>query len=233
MDFNQLLSQLNISLSEEQEKQFYTYYELLNKWNEVMNLTGITDYEGVYLKHFYDSLTLYNAYDLTKDISLCDVGSGAGFPAIPIKIAFPNVKVTIVDSLGKRINFLNEVILKLGLKDIVCHHARAEEFALKHRESFDVVTSRALANINIGSELCLPLVKVGGYFLPMMARHDKTSEINKLQGIKILGGQVENLHNFMLPIENSERSIACIKKVALTPKKYPRSFSAIKKAPLM
>ena len=225
MDFILELKNLNISLSDEQIEQFKKYYELLVEHNKVMNLTGITDIDGVYLKHFYDSLTLVKAYDFTKDISLCDVGSGAGFPSIPLKIAFPNIDVTIVDSLNKRIEFLNVVIKELGLTKIKAIHSRAEEFNKK--ESFDVVTSRALADINIGLELCMPLVKVNGYYLPMVVGYDLGKNT-----IKTLGGSLEEEIKFNLPIENSERKILKVKKIEHTNAKYPRAFSQIKKKPL-
>lgn len=224
-DFLKELKSLNIELTDKQQEQFYKYYELLGKWNEVMNLTGITDYEGVYLKHFYDSLTLYKAYDFKQEIKLCDIGSGAGFPAIPLKIAFPNLEITIVDSLNKRIEFLNTVIKELGLSNIIAIHARAEEF--DKREYFDCVTSRALADINIGLELCMPLVKPNGYYLPMVVNYDLGSKT-----IEILGGNLEEKIEFNLPIENSTRRILKIKKVKSTPKKYPRCFAQIKKNPL-
>lgn len=190
-----------------------------------MNLTGITDLEGVYLKHFYDSLTLVKAYDFKDDIKLCDVGSGAGFPSIPLKICFPNIDVTIVDSLNKRIEFLNVVIKELGLTNIRAIHARAEEF--DKREYFDIVTSRALADVNIGLELCMPLVKVNGYYLPMVVSYDLGKNT-----INELGGKLEEEIKFYLPIENSERKILKVRKVSKTKDKYPRSFSQIKKNPL-
>ena len=190
-----------------------------------MNLTGITDLEGVYLKHFYDSLTLVKAYDFKDDIKLCDVGSGAGFPSIPLKICFPNIDVTIVDSLNKRIEFLNVVIKELGLTNIRAIHARAEEF--DKREYFDIVTSRALADVNIGLELCMPLVKIDGYYLPMLAGYDLGKNT-----IKLLGGMLEEEISFNLPIENSNRKILKIKKVEHTLDKYHRAFSQIKKKPL-
>lgn len=224
-DFKGELEKINISLTEEQNEQFEKYFNLLVKWNSVMNLTGITDYDGVYLKHFYDSLTLYKAYDFKKEIKLCDIGSGAGFPAIPLKIAFPNLDITIVDSLNKRIEFLNEVIKELNLKNIVAIHARAEE--LDKREYFDVVTSRALADVNIGLELCLPLVSVNGYYLPMVNNIDLGKNT-----IGLLGGKLENELNFTLPVENSNRKILVIKKIKETNKIYPRSFAQIKKKPL-
>ena len=225
MDFIELLKDLNINLNSKQIEQFDKYFKLLVEYNKVMNLTGITDYDGVYLKHFYDSLTLVKAFDFNKDISLCDVGSGAGFPAVPLKICFPNINVTIVDSLNKRIEFLNVVIKELGLENIRAIHARAEELDLK--ETFDIVTSRALADINIGLELCLPLVKVNGFYLPMVVSYDLGKNT-----IKLLGGELDKEFSFKLPIENSFRKILKIRKVEKTSSKYPRSFAQIKKKPL-
>ena len=225
MDFIKELESLNISLSEKQIEQFDKYFNLLVEYNKVMNLTGITDHDGVYLKHFYDSLTLLKAYDFNKEISLCDVGSGAGFPSIPLKIAFPNIKVTIIDALNKRLEFLSVVVKELGLENVSLIHARAEEYDKK--ESFDVVTSRALADINIGLELCMPLVKVNGYYLPMVVSYDLGKNT-----IKELGGILEEEIKFNLPIENSERKILKVKKVEKTKDKYPRSFAKIKKSPL-
>lgn len=225
MDFVKELESLGINIDNDKLDKFKKYYELLVEYNKVMNLTGITDLEGVYLKHFYDSLTLVKAYDFTTNIKLCDVGSGAGFPSIPLKICFPNIDVTIVDSLNKRIEFLNIVIKELGLENIRAIHSRAEEF--DKREYFDIVTSRALADINIGLELCMPLVKIDGYYLPMVVGYDLGKNT-----IKILGGVLDNEYSFNLPIENSSRKILKIKKVEHTLDKYPRAFSQIKKKPL-
>ncbi len=225
MDFVKEIEALGITLDNDKLDKFDMYFKLLVEYNKVMNLTGITDYDGVYLKHFYDSLTLVKAYDFTKEINLCDVGSGAGFPSIPLKIVFPNINVTIVDSLNKRIEFLNVVIKELGLTNIKAIHARAEEY--DKREYFDVVTSRALADINIGLELCMPLVKVDGFYLPMVVGYDLGKNT-----IKTLGGEFLEEIKFNLPIENSERKILKIKKVSKTNALYPRSFSQIKKKPL-
>ena len=225
MDFVKEIEALGITLDNDKLDKFDKYFKLLVEYNKVMNLTGITDYDGVYLKHFYDSLTLVKAYDFTKEINLCDVGSGAGFPSIPLKIVFPNINVTIVDSLNKRIEFLNVVIKELGLTNIKAIHARAEEY--DKREYFDVVTSRALADINIGLELCMPLVKVDGFYLPMVVGYDLGKNT-----IKTLGGEFFEEIKFNLPIENSERKILKIKKVSKTNALYPRSFSQIKKKPL-
>ena len=225
MDFIKELEGLNITLSPKQLEQFDKYFNLLVEYNKVMNLTGITDYDGVYLKHFYDSLTLVKAYDFNKELSLCDVGSGAGFPSIPLKIAFPNIKLTIVDALNKRLEFLKVIVKELELDNVLLIHSRAEE--LNKREEFDIVTSRALSDINIGLELCMPLVKVSGYYLPMVVGYDLGSNT-----IKTLGGVLEDEIIFNLPIENSERRILKIKKVEKTSSKYPRSFAQIKKKPL-
>lgn len=225
MDFIKELQNLNITLNDKQIEQFKKYFELLVEYNKVMNLTGITEESQVYLKHFYDSLTLVKAYDFNGSISLCDVGSGAGFPSIPLKIAFPSIKVTIIDSLNKRLEFLKIVVKELGLTNVSLIHSRAEEY--NGRESFDVVTSRALADVNIGLELCMPLVKVNGYYLPMVVSYDLGKNT-----INELGGKLEEEIKFYLPIENSERRILKVRKVSKTKDKYPRSFSQIKKNPL-
>ena len=225
MDFIKELEILNITLSDIQIEQFKKYFELLVEYNKVMNLTGIIEESQVYLKHFYDSLTLVKAYDFNGSISLCDVGSGAGFPSIPLKIAFPSIKVTIIDSLNKRLEFLKIVVKEIGLTNVSLIHSRAEEY--NGRESFDVVTSRALADVNIGLELCMPLVKVNGYYLPMVVSYDLGKNT-----INELGGKLEEEIKFYLPIENSERRILKVRKVSKTKDKYPRSFSQIKKNPL-
>lgn len=225
MDFIKELVDLNINLSDKQLKQFDKYYNLLIEYNKVMNLTGITEKNEVYLKHFYDSLTLVKAFDFNKELSICDVGSGAGFPSIPLKIAFPNLKVVIVDALNKRLEFLKVVVNELGLENVTLIHSRAEEY--DNREYFDIVTSRALADVNIGLELCMPLVKINGYYLPMVVSYDLG-----VNTIKLLGGILEDEIKFKLPIENSERKILKIKKIEKTNKKYPRAFSQIKKKPL-
>ena len=159
--FYSRLKEFGIDLSEEQKWQLHRYYELLVEWNEKMNLTGITEVNEVYLKHFYDSLIGFLMFEEIGNCrTLCDVGSGAGFPALPVKIVFPHLKMDLVDSLGKRVNFLNHVINETKLKDIQAYHSRAEEYAGRHRESFDIVTARAVARLNILSELCVPLVKL-------------------------------------------------------------------------
>ena len=229
--FIKALADLNIFITEEQLKQLYKYYELLVEKNKVMNLTGITEVEQVYLKHFYDSLTLNKIIDLKNVNSLCDVGTGAGFPGLVIKILFPHINVTLVDSLNKRINFLNEVINELKLEGIEAIHARAEEYAIKNREKYDVVTARAVTTLNVLSEFCLPLVKVNKYFIPMKANiNNEIEESNR--ALNLLGGKIEKIVEFKLPVENSNRTLVLIKKEVKTNNKYPRKFSEIKKRPL-
>lgn len=232
--FVQILSEKGITLSPTQLDQFSTYFRLLVEWNEKMNLTAITDEEGVYLKHFYDSITAAFYFPFDKDLSLCDVGAGAGFPSIPLKICFPQLKVTIVDSLNKRIGFLQHLVNELNLQNVTLYHDRAETFGkrLDLRESFDVVTARAVARLSVLSELCLPLVNENGYFIPMKAA-SVTEEIDKgKKALTILGGKIENVHSFQLPIEESERNILIIKKFKTTPKKYPRKPGTPNRTPL-
>ena len=231
INFVKELSNLGIEVTEQMLKQFNRYYELLIEWNEKINLTAITEKNDVYLKHFYDSATLVKAIDLNKETSLCDIGTGAGFPGLVLKIMFPNLKVTLIDALEKRINFLNIVIKELDLKDIETIHARSEEYGIKNREIYDVVTARAVANLSVLMEYCVPLVKVGKYFIPMKA--NISQEINLSQkAIKELEiKQIKKLE-FMLPYENSNRTIIVYLKEKATSKKYPRKNAEIKKRPL-
>lgn len=230
-EFIQEINKLGIQLTEEQLHQLDKYYQLLVEWNKVMNLTGITEEKEVYLKHFYDSLTIAKVIDLTKEKSLCDVGSGAGFPGMVLKIVFPNLKVTLVDSLNKRIKFLTEVANELNLKDIALVHARAEDFAKNNREKFDVVTARAVAPINVLLEYCLPLTKVGKYFIAL--KGNISQEIILLNNsLTKIGGKLINSQEFLLPIENSNRSLLVITKENPTSKKYPRHPKDIKNNPL-
>ena len=225
------LKKININLDEKKQNMLDEYYELLLEWNEKINLTSITKKEDVYLKHFYDNLTLIKAVNLNVNLSLCDIGTGAGFPGLVLKICFPNLKITLVDSLSKRVDFLKKVIEKLNLKDIDAVHARAEDFSKDNRESFDIVTSRAVAKLNILSELCIPLVKVNGYFIPMKANIDEEINISK-NSLNILNSKIEDIISFKLPKEESIRNIIKIKKERITDKKYPRIFSKISKNPL-
>lgn len=230
-EFIQEINKLGIQLTDEQLHQLDKYYQLLIEWNKVMNLTGITEEKEVYLKHFYDSLTIAKVINLTKEKSLCDVGSGAGFPGMVLKIVFPNLKVTLVDSLNKRIKFLTEVANELNLKDIALVHARAEDFAKNNREKFDVVTARAVAPINVLLEYCLPLTKVGKYFIAL--KGNISQEIILLNNsLTKIGGKLINSQEFLLPIENSNRSLLVITKENPTSKEYPRHPKDIKINPL-
>lgn len=231
LEFQNVLKDKGIILTDLQLKQFNRYYEVLVEWNEKMNLTAITEKEEVYLKHFYDSITI--AFDFPfNNQSIIDVGAGAGFPSIPLKILYPDLKITIVDSLNKRITFLNHLFKELELENCNAVAARAEEYAKEHRESVDIVMARAVARLNILDELCLPLVKKGGYFLSLKGRqaNEEVSEAKK--GITILGGKVEKMVDFNLANHDDHRSNIIIKKVKDTPNKYPRMFSKIKKSPL-
>lgn len=232
--FAQSLEEKDIFLSNQQLQQFAVYYETLVEWNEKINLTAITEEQDVYLKHFYDSITASFYYDFTKELHICDVGAGAGFPSIPLKICFPSLKITIVDSLKKRIGFLNELASKLELKNVAFYHDRAETFGKNRdfRESFDIVTARAVARMSVLSELCLPLVRKNGVLIAMKGAQGE-EELNVAgNAIQLLGGEVQDVHKFMLPKEESERSIIIIQKRRKTPKKYPRKPGTPNKDPL-
>lgn len=224
------LSKLKIELSQEQLNNLEKYYELLVEYNKVMNLTGITEKEEVYLKHFYDSLTIVKAIKFENIDTLCDIGTGAGFPGLVLKIVFPNLKVTLIDSLNKRINFLNKVIEELELKLIEAIHYRIEEYGIKNREKFDVVTARAVASTNILLEYAIPLAKVGGYFIPLKGKID--NEPSYEHASRELNCSLEECIRFNLPIEDSSRTILKFKKMEKTPNKYPRKNSDMKKKPL-
>lgn len=223
-----------IELNKEQLYQFIKYYELLVEWNSFMNLTAITEFEDVCTKHFIDSISLCKAVDCTKEYHVIDIGTGAGFPGIPLKIVFPNLRITLLDSLGKRVNFLNTVITELGLQEIEAIHGRAEDFAKTGvlRETFDICVSRAVANLSILSEYCLPYVKVGGYFISYKSEK-VTEEIQMAQNaIQILGGEISDKKVFLLPNSDIYRNLLMIKKVQNTPKKYPRKAGLPSKEPL-
>ncbi len=229
-EFIKALEELNINVTKKQLSNLDTYYKMLIDYNSHTNLTRITDEKEVYLKHFYDSLTLVKAIKLDNQ-SLLDVGTGAGFPGLVLKIIFPNLKITLVDSLNKRIVFLNYVIETLKLSDIKVIHTRAEEYALNNREKYDIVTSRAVAQLNMLSELCLPMVKINGYFIPMKAQVENEIDVSK-KAIKTLGGELKDKIIFKLPYDAGIRTLIKIKKITKTSVKYPRKFSEIKKKPL-
>ena len=225
------LSKIGVTLTKNQGKTLHKYFDLVIEENEKINLTRITEKKEFYLKHFYDSLTLIKAYDLSKDIKLLDFGTGAGFPGIVLKICYPNLKVTLIDALDKRCNFLNYVIDTLGLTDIEVIHERGENFSKRHREKYDLVTSRAVARLNILNEICLPLVKVNGYFIPMKGNLDE--ELKQAEkSIELLNSKIEEVITFNLPIENSVRNLVKIKKLGKNKRIYPRNFDKIKKNPL-
>lgn len=225
-----------ISLSERQLNQFYLYYELLIKWNEVMNLTAITEMNQVVTKHFIDSLSLIKIVDnlASTGFSIIDIGTGAGFPGIPLKIAFPNIKITLLDSLNKRVRFLDEVIGKLNLEDIETVHGRAEDLGRdkKYRESFDLCVSRAVANLSTLIEYCLPFVKKDGLFISYKSGKIEEELSQAKTALKILGGEIMNTITFQLPRADGERCLIKIKKVRNTPNKYPRKSGLPGKEPL-
>lgn len=218
-----------ITLTENQYEQFQKYFELLVEWNEKMNLTAITDESGVALKHFADSLSLLNFVDISQNSSLADVGTGAGFPGVVLKIARPDIKLTLIDSLNKRLVFLGEVCTQLGIEAELIH-SRAEDGARdeKLRESFDFAVSRAVARMNVLSEYCLPYVKVGGAFCAMKGAQANEEFKESLNAINTLGGKLENKYFFELPENGGERAIAVVRKVRNTPQKYPRQSGKIK-----
>lgn len=231
--FKKGLVDLKLELSDSQLKQFLTFYELLVEWNSFMNLTAITEFEEVVQKHFLDSLALVKACNL-QDQTLIDVGTGAGFPGIPLKIAFPELRVTLLDSLNKRINFLDTVIDTLGLKQVETVHGRAEDFAKNqdYREKYDFCVSRAVSNLTTLSEYCLPFVKVNGSFISY--KSEKLTEELKEAGnaIAILGGEVKDQVEWTLPDSDIYRNLLIIHKKKNTPGKYPRKAGLPAKEPL-
>ena len=232
--FSAKLAEKGIILDERQLNQFNRYFELLVEWNEKMNLTAITEKEEVYLKHFFDSVSASFFVNLEGSMKICDVGAGAGFPSIPLKICYPELHVTIVDSLNKRITFLDHLAKELGLTNTFFYHDRAETFAKKpeFREQFDIVTARAVARMSVLSELCLPLVKEGGIFVAMKAANADEELKTAERAIKQLGGKVSAIHSFTLPIEESDRNIVVVKKMKKTPNKFPRKPGMPNKQPL-
>lgn len=232
--FQKKLEEKGISLSSEQLQQFERYFQLLVEWNEKMNLTGIIEKNQVYEKHFYDSVTPAFYYDFLSSKTLIDVGSGAGFPGIPLKICFPHIELTILDSLKKRLSFLQEVINELRLEQVNLVHSRAEDAGQNpiYRETFDMVTARAVARLSVLSEFCLPFARVGGTFLVMKGTQSEDELKEGKKGIQVLGGKIKNMHTFTLPIERAERNIIEIKKEKKTPKIYPRKAGIPAKNPI-
>ena len=230
-EFIKELEKLNIKLKEKQLKDLETYYELLIEKNKVMNLTTITNKQDVYLKHFFDSLTITKVIDLNKNITLADLGTGAGFPGIVLKIVYPNLNVTLVDSQNKRINFLNEVINKLNLTNIKTINSRIEDFSKQNEEKYDILVSRAVSKTNIILELGIKSLKINGYFILM--KGDITEELkDSKNAINELGVIIKENIKFKLPEENSTRTLLKFQKITKTNKNYPRDFTKIKKFPL-
>jgi 16S rRNA (guanine527-N7)-methyltransferase len=229
------LEKQGLSLTDRSLAQFETYFELLIDWNQRMNLTAITDREGVMEKHFYDSLTPAFFADFSAVSKLIDIGAGAGFPSLPIKILFPHIKVTIVDSLNKRIHFLQELTQTLGLSDVTCIHGRAEEVAQKpdFREKYPLVMARAVARLPVLLELCLPFVQVGGEFIALKGGSGEEEVKEGKKALHLLGGEIERLENLRLPSEDSKRTLIWIKKVKSTPKQYPRKPGTPNKNPII
>lgn len=222
---------LGIEVTEKKLKKLDEFYNLLILWNEKINLTTITAIQDVYLKHFYDSLTLFRVCDLTKDINICDVGSGAGFPGIVLKIFFPNLKITLVDSLNKRVNYLNTIIKELGLVNIEAVHSRMEDFSKVNEEKYDIIIARAVANLSVLSEISVKALKIQGKLVFMKALCDDELEM-VLPKLSILGLKFNKVDKFLLPIEESNRSLIVFEKIKTTPNKYPRNIDKIKKNPL-
>lgn len=233
-EFRKQLLAEDIALTDQQMAQFDTYFHLLVEWNEKMNLTAITEEKEVYLKHFYDSLLVGLKMALNPQAAICDVGSGAGFPSIPLKILYPELSVTIVDSLKKRITFLQELTDQLGLTNVHLYHDRAEAFGQNpaFREQFDYVTARAVARLNVLVELCLPLVKKDGYFLALKAAKSDEELQEAKPAIAQLGGKFIEEKTMALPLSGDERHLLVIQKKKVTPKKYPRKPGLPNKQPI-
>ncbi|WP_274654936.1 16S rRNA (guanine(527)-N(7))-methyltransferase RsmG [Paenibacillus humicola] len=233
-EFTRLLAEKGVECGANQLQQFETYYQLLVEWNEKMNLTGITEREAVYEKHFFDSISLAFFVPMNRQSNLADIGSGAGFPSVPLKICFPHLSVTIVDSLSKRISFLKELVRSLELENVECIHGRAEDVARvpDYRDKFDLVTARAVARLSVLNEFCLPFVRPGGLFAAMKGA-DPDDEIDDAQkSLRELKGRLREVHRLQLPIELSDRHVVIIDKTDKTPSKYPRKAGTPLKQPL-
>lgn len=232
--FENRLDQLGIHINEKQKAQFLQYYELLIEWNKVMNLTGITEYDEVNEKHFVDSVSIVKAAGIYDVKTVIDIGTGAGFPGIPLKIVFPHLHVVLLDSLNKRIKFLNTVIEQLDLQDIETIHGRAEDYAkdVKHREQYDLCVSRAVANLSTLSEYCIPFIHIGGYFISYKSGNIEEEVNSSKKAVQVLGGTIENIVKFELPGTEIGRSFVRIKKETSTKKKYPRKAGLPSKEPI-
>ncbi len=230
-EFKGLADEINVCISEEKLEKFYEYKEMLKEWNEKINLTAIIEDKEIILKHFIDSLMI-NKY-IGKNVSLIDIGTGAGFPGIPIKIVNEDINLTLMDSLNKRLIFLDEVCKKIELKNVNIVHGRAEDFGKdkRYREKFDVATARAVANMNVLLEYCLPFVKVGGIFICMKGNNiEEIKETEK--ALEVLGGRIEKIENVYLPGTDIERNIIIVKKIKSTSKEYPRKAGLPSKQPI-
>lgn len=233
--FSQAIKEKGIQLDNRQKEQFHNYYHMLVEWNEKVNLTSLTSQSDIYLKHFYDSLSVAFYIDFKQINNICDVGAGAGFPSIPLKICYPHLKISIIDSLKKRIDFLSHLTNALRLEDISLKHVRAEDAGRmkKYREKFDMVTARAVARMSVLSELCLPFCQRNGMFVAMKGS-DIDQELQEgKKAISTLGGKLKEIHTFSLPVEQSGRTIIVINKVTKTPNKYPRKAGTPNKKPII
>lgn len=234
--FEKYLEQFQITLNDKQKEQFLKYYELLVEWNGFMNLTAITEFDDVMKKHFADSLSIVKAFSKirTEKLKVIDIGTGAGFPGIPLKIVFPQIELTLLDSLQKRLKFLQEVIDQLELGEVELIHGRAEDFCKPSmkREQYDLCVSRAVANLATLSELCLPYVKVGGKFIPYKSEKAEEEVREAQKAVTLLGGEVKEQIGFELPESNIGRTLVVIEKKNITPKKFPRKAGMPAKEPI-
>lgn len=235
VDFlKEYIQKIGIELSQDKIDKLIKYYELLVEKNKVMNLTAITEYKDVVIKHFADSLSIIKAVNMSEVTNIIDIGTGAGFPGMVLKIVFPDVKITLLDSLNKRVNFLNEVITELHLKDINAIHGRAEDYAHNdiYREKYDLCVSRAVANLSTLSEYCIPYVKVGGKFVSYKAGECEEEINNAKKAVNMLGGKIEETVDFILPETDISRTFVVIDKLRNTSVKYPRKSGLPSKEPL-